>query len=145
VREEKRMGRRKSPTLTEVELEFMQAIWSLGGEVTTDQVQEALAKEGHKLAGGSVRKMLQILMEKGYVERRRLGRGHLYSPLVSCSQARNHMLLDLLKRAFDGSAALMVGTLIESRAVRDADVKEISKLLKARSSAKGKRRTRSKK
>ena len=41
------MARRKSRTLTEVELEFMQVVWK-AGEAATGDVQNALRKQGRR-------------------------------------------------------------------------------------------------
>ena len=75
------MARRKSTTLTEVELEFMQEIWAQG-EVSTDDIQKALSEKGRDLTDGSIRKILSILLHKGYLDRRRDGRGFLYCARV---------------------------------------------------------------
>ena len=72
------MARRKSRTLTELELEIMQVVWD-EEEVTSEVVASALAKTGQPLAPPSVRTMLGILQEKGYVSRRREGRGYIYT------------------------------------------------------------------
>jgi BlaI family penicillinase repressor len=125
------MPRRKTATLTQVELEFMQVIWP-AGEVTTEDVQNALAGEGRALADGSVRKVLGILVQKGYLSRRREGRAFLYKPTVPQGQAQRSMLLDLVKRAFGGSAALMVAALLESSTVRDKELREIKRLIAQR-------------
>ena len=73
------MGRRKSSTFTEVELEFMQVIWA-AGEVSTDHVLEVLKGRGRNLSDGSIRKVLSILVQKGHLTRRREGRAFLYKP-----------------------------------------------------------------
>ena len=125
------MARRKSRTLTEVELEFMQVVWNVG-EVTTESVLEALASQGRHLSDGSVRKMLSILVRKGYLSRRRLGRGFLYKARVDEREATKKMVTDLLKRAFDGQAALMVATLLESRTLCKKDIEEIKRLIASR-------------
>ena len=39
------------------------------------------------------------------------------------------MVMDLLDRAFGGSAALMVASLLDSRAVRKKDIQEIKRLI----------------
>jgi len=39
------------------------------------------------------------------------------------------MLADLLKRAFDGSAALLATSLLDSREVRKGDIEEIRRLI----------------
>ena len=125
------MARRKSRTLTDVELEFMQIIWG-NGEVSTEDIQQALLKQDRDLADGSIRKVLSILVEKGYVVRRREGRGFLYRALVEKTQANRNLVTDLLKRAFDGSAALMVASLVDSRNIKKKDLNAIKKLLDAK-------------
>ncbi len=125
------MRRRRSGRLTEVELEFMQVLWP-AGEVTVQDVMRTLKDQGRPLTNGSVRKMLSILMRKGYVTRRREGRRHIYQPTVPAEQAHKKMVLDLLGRAFGGSAALMVATLLDSNAVTKKDIGEIKKLIAER-------------
>ena len=122
------MARRKARTPTEVELEFLQVVWDRD-EVTTEDVQRALKKKGRPLADGSVRKVLSILEEKGYVSRRPRGRGFLYQAIVPREKANRRMVTDLLKRAFGGSAALMVASLMDSQAVSAKDVEEIKRLI----------------
>ncbi len=122
------MGRRKSPTFTEVELEFMQVIWA-AGEVSTDHVQEVLNERGRNLSDGSIRKVLSILIEKGHLTRRREGRAFLYKPKVREGQAHRKMVQDLVKRAFGGSAGLMVAALFDSNALNERDLKDIKRLI----------------
>jgi predicted transcriptional regulator len=76
--------------------------------------------------------MLSILLAKGYLERRREGLSFLYKPTVDEHQARRTMVGDLLKRAFDGKAALMVAAMIEGRDVREEDLEEITRLIAER-------------
>lgn len=125
------MGRRKSRTYTEVELEFMQVIWA-AGEVTTDHVQKVLKGRGRNLSDGSIRKILSILIEKGHLTRRRDGRAFLYKPTVREGQAHRKMVQDLVKRAFGGSAGLMVAALFDGNALNERDLKEIKRLIAQR-------------
>ena len=122
------MARRKTRTLTEVELEFMHVVWD-HGEVTTGDAMDSLRKQGRDLADGTVRKMLSILVTKGYLTRRKNGRGFIYKPKVGKGQATTNMVVDLVKRAFSGNASLMVAALIDSNAVRDRDIPEIKQLI----------------
>jgi predicted transcriptional regulator len=123
--------RRKSRTLTEVELEFMDVVWD-EGEVTTEAVQNALRRRGRPLSDGSVRKVLSILETKGYLDRRQEGRGFLYWATVDRDQARRGMIKDLVDRAFDGSASLMVAALINSKNVGRKELAEIQRLVDRR-------------
>jgi len=125
------VARRKSRTLTEVELEFMQEIWRVG-EVTTDDVVDALRRRGRKLTDGSVRKVLSILHAKGYVSRRPQGRAFIYWATVPKAQASRGMVMDLVQRAFGGSAALMVAALVEGESVSDQELAQIKRLIAQR-------------
>lgn len=120
----------KRRILTEVELEIMQVVWA-SEEITAEGIVEVLAQQGRELTGGSVRKMLSILERKGYVTRRPSGRGKafLYKAMVPQGKANRKMVLDLLKRAFGGSGALMVAALLETQAVNQKDIEKIGKLI----------------
>ena len=125
------MARRKARTLTEVELEFMQVVWE-EGEVTTERLMERLSARGRDLADGSVRKMLSILSEKGYLSRRREGRGFVYEARVGRERATRKMVDELCRRAFGGSAALMVSALFDGRGVGDEELDAIKQLIAGR-------------
>ena len=122
------MARRKSPTFTEVELEFMHIIWDRD-EVTTDDIQNVLKERGRDLSDGSIRKILSILLSKGHLTRRRLGRSFYYKPRVEKNQAQRNMVQDLLKRAFDGSVSHMVAALFDSRSIDKNDIAEVKRLI----------------
>ncbi len=78
------MANRKTSTFTEVELEFMQLLWDLG-EMSPDEMLQALHGKGRRLADGSVRKILSILLDKGHVTRKRDGRTYRYQAEVAAS------------------------------------------------------------
>jgi len=125
------MARHKTRTLTEVELEFMKVLWTKG-EASTEDMQAALGERGRDLADGSVRKVLSILERKGYAERRRDGRGFLYKAKVQEDEAHRSLVQDLLSRAFGGSAALLVASLLDTAPVRRKDVEAIKRLIAER-------------
>jgi len=112
----------------------MQVVWE-AGEVTTEDVLDRLRRQDRRLSDGSVRKVLSILAAKGYVSRRPAGRGFRYRAEVPKDQANRHMLLDLVDRAFRGSGALMVASLLGSRAVSDRDLKKIKRMIAEREKA----------
>ena len=125
------MARRPTPTLTQVELEFMQVLWARG-KATTEDVQNALRRKNRALADGSIRKVLSILMAKGYVSRTRSGRGFVYRAKVHRGHANGRLVTDLLERAFGGSPALMVAALMESGGVCGKDLAQIKQLIAER-------------
>ncbi len=123
------MARRKSRTLTELELEIMQVIWGKG-EATVEDIHGALQKSNKPLARPSIRTMLAILREKGYLTRKPFGRGHVYRPKVQPDQAQRSFLKDIVERVFDGSASNLVTALVNSRMVSQKDLAEIRRLIR---------------
>jgi len=123
------MARRKSPTYTEVELEFMHIVWEKG-EVSTEDMQNTLGERGRELSDGSIRKILSILLTKGHLVRRRNGRSYYYRPKVEKDQAQLNMVQDLLNRAFHGSVSLMVASLFNSRDIDGEEIREVKKMIK---------------
>jgi len=122
------MARRKSRTFTEVELEFMQILWS-AGEATPDDIQAALAEQNRELTGGSIRNVLAILADKGYITRRKKGKTFMYSARIHEEQARKSVIQDILSRVFDGSESLMVAALLKNREVDSNELAEIERLI----------------
>ena len=129
------MPRRKSRTLTEVELEFMQVVWQ-AGEMTPEEVLEQLRRQGRDLSDGSVRKILSILVTKGYLSRRPEGRTFRYRAEVPKHRANRSLLMDLVNRAFAGSPALMVAALLDGPRLSDKDLKKIKQLISQREKSK---------
>jgi predicted transcriptional regulator len=122
------VARRKSPTLTEVELEMMEILWQKG-EATVADVVEALPDA--RLAYSSVLTMMRILEKKSYVEHKREGRAFIYRPLVDRQQARKTVIGYLLKRFFNNSPELLVVNLLEHEDVGDAELERLKRLIDA--------------
>ena len=121
-------GRRKSRTLTEVELEFMHILWR-EGEATPTDVMRHLEESGRPLSDGSVRKMLSILVAKGHAQRRQAGRAFLYRATASQQRTQAVLTGDLLSRAFGGSPALLVASLLENRRINSKELARIRELI----------------
>lgn len=125
------MARRKTETFTDVELAFMHILWERG-EASTEHMMDELAKSGRPLTDGSIRKVLGILVDKGHVIRQKSGRSFIYSPVVSRREANRKMVCDLLGRAFGGSTAYMVASLLDSNPVPKEDLDAIERLIAER-------------
>jgi BlaI family transcriptional regulator, penicillinase repressor len=122
------MPRWKSRTLTEGELDFMRALWALG-EAAPEEIQEALARQGREVTGGTIRNVLAVLMEKKYAARRKQGKAHLYRATVSEEQALAEMAGNLLSGAFGGSESLLVAALLKNREVNPDELAAIETLI----------------
>jgi len=119
---------RKSRKFTDVELQFMKVLWEKG-EAAPDEIDEALSNIGRNLTYGTIRNMLVVMIEKGYVARRKQGKVYLYKAIVEENEARKTMLRDMLSRVFDGSESSMVATLLSSNDVHENELDEIRRLV----------------
>ena len=125
------VARRKTRTLTDLELEIMRLVWA-EEEVSVEGIEASLRKAGRPLSQQSIRTMLAILREKGYVKRRPVGRGHAYREAVRAEQAESTILRDLIDRLYDGSASSLVATLVNQGMVSKEDLAEARRLIRKR-------------
>jgi len=120
------VARRKSPTLTEVELELMDVLWEKG-RATVSEIVEALPDE--RLAYSSVLTMMRILEQKGYVEHEKEGRAFVYRPVVDRQQAQKSVIGYLLKRFFNNSPELLVVNLLETEELGPAEIEKLKEMI----------------
>jgi len=120
------VARRKSPTLTEVELELMEVLWQKG-EASVGEIVEALPEE--RLAYSSVLTVMRILEQKGYVTHEKEGRAFIYRPIVDRQQARKNVVGYLLRRFFDNSPELLVVNLLENENLSQTEVDRLKRLI----------------
>lgn len=92
---------RQSKLLTETELELMTILWKLG-EGSVSEVLEQLSQE-RDLAYTSVSTILRILEQKGILDTRKEGRGHIYTPLVTKSDYEIRTVKHVVDRVFNGT------------------------------------------
>jgi len=103
---------------TESELEILQVMWSKG-QCTVRDVHEELAK--NKDAGYTTTlKLMQIMHDKGMVERDTSSKTHLYKALFTQEQAQSNALDKILSTVFKGSTSnLVIQALGQHRASQD--------------------------
>lgn len=90
-----------SRPLPELELEVMKVLWSLETGTVAD-VKEQLDPR-RPLAYTTVMTVLDRLSRKGAVTRKKQGRGYLYRPAISSSDAREVAIDRLLSDYFNNS------------------------------------------
>lgn len=119
------------PKPTEGELELLQVLWSRG-TATVREVHDEIAKR-HHVGYTSVLKLLQIMAEKGLVQRNEAGKAHLYRATVSQEETQSQMLRDLSDRLFSGSAAQLAMHALSMQPASAKELEEVRKLLAERS------------
>lgn len=112
---------------TDAELAILRVLWERGAS-TVRQVFEVLSAE-KELGYTTVLKMLQIMNEKGLVQRDVTDRVHVFSTTQTRTQTQRHMLDDLLDKAFGGSSTSLVMQALATRKASREELAEIRKLL----------------
>lgn len=117
------------PTLTGQELEIMKVIWKLE-TATVRQVYETLL-ERRRIAYTTVMTMMNILEQKGYLNKQQQDRAYLYQPAQPQQQVIRSMVREFLERVFNGSAEPLLAHLIEDRHLTEKDLEEIRKSIRS--------------
>ena len=120
------MGRSR-PRPTDSELAILRILWERG-PATVRQVHEALA-DIRDTGYTTTLKLMQIMAEKGLVERDETARTHVYSAAVNEQQTQRQLVKDLVDRAFGGSAAALVLHALNTEGATAAQLEEIRKLI----------------
>jgi len=115
------------PRPTDAELAILRVLWERGPS-TVRQVFEVLSAE-RELGYTTVLKMLQIMDEKGLVQRDATDRTHVFSTTETQIQTQRNMLDDLLDKAFGGSSLNLVMQALATRKASRAELAEIRKML----------------
>jgi len=121
------MARPSSRHPTELELEILKILWRQG-PLPVRQVREALAPSRDP-AYTSVMTIMNIMVEKGYLARRKEGPSFVYRPRISEKKTTGGMLRDMVNRVFDGSAVAVVVNLLETADVNEGELKELRGVL----------------
>lgn len=117
--------RHKHPT--PAELEILKILWE-HGTLTVRGVLDALGPRKRR-AYTSVMSLLNVMTEKGYLERQPQGRAFVYSPRMDRDVTAKSLLGDLLGRVFEGSASTLVAHLLEQSHPSAEELEEIHGLI----------------
>src|SRR5947209_929356 len=120
--------RRRNETLTGQELEIMKVIWELE-EATVRDVYEKLL-ERRSIAYTTVMTMMNILEQKGQLQRRPADRAFVYRPARPKQKVIREMVREFVNRVFDGAAEPLLMHLVEDKKLSAEDVAEIERLLR---------------
>ncbi len=117
------MTKTKLPRPTDAELDILRVLWAQGPSTVRD-VHSALEKE-RPIGYTTVLKLMQIMAEKGLVERDERERAHVYSAALAKEQTQRQLVRHLVERAFGGSATKLV---LQALATEKASAEEIRQM-----------------
>lgn len=114
---------------TNSELEILQIIWQKGS-CTVRDVNEQLAREkGTEIGYTTTLKLMQIMHEKGLLERETCSRTHIYKALISRSKTSQNLLDTLIDTVFNGSASQLVMQALSNKKSSREEIEMIKKYL----------------
>lgn len=118
---------------TEAELSILNVLWDHGPS-TVREVQESLQDEpGYT----TVLKFLQIMYEKGIVDRKKDGRAHRYWSLLGQEETQQKMLGEFTDRLFNGSIRQLMQRAVSSEELNRDDLDRLQDLLQELKDQKG--------
>jgi len=114
---------------TESELEILQVLWS-ADSCTVRDVNEKLSKQkGIEVGYTTTLKLMQIMLEKGLVERNTTHRTHIYKALISEDDTRKNIVDKIIDTVFKGSAADLVMQALSNKSASQDELKLIRDFL----------------
>jgi BlaI family transcriptional regulator, penicillinase repressor len=121
------MNRTPAPRPTDAELAILRVLWDRGPS-TVRQVHDVLAAE-RQAAYTTALKLLQIMTEKGLVERDERDRTHIYRARLSEETTQRQLVRDLVDRAFAGSSSKLVMQALATRRASPEELRDIRKAI----------------
>lgn len=123
------MARQGSGHPTQLELEILKVLWN-ESPLPVREVRARLSKDADRtLAHSSVITMLNIMVRKGYLQRRKVANAFHFSAAAKKKHVARGLLGDLVSRLFDGSPSAMVLNLLETSDFDTAELREIRKIV----------------
>ena len=116
------------PKLTKLELQIMEALWSLGAS-SIREIQEAFP-ERDRPAYTTVQTTVYRMERKKVLRRvKKISNAHIFEAIISRHAAQRRLIDDLLN-LFGGRSQPVMAHLIESGKLTLEDVKEAQKILR---------------
>lgn len=129
------MVQKKQNKLSRLELEVMDAVWTLGSG-SVREIQERLP-ERKRPAYTTVQTIVYRLEEKGAVRRvKKVGNAHIFEAIVT-RKAAHGRLIDELLNVFGGSPRSLMAQLVETGQLTLEDIKSLEKTLAERPAKRG--------
>jgi BlaI family transcriptional regulator, penicillinase repressor len=113
--------------LTKAEEQVMQALWEAGEGFIRDVMDRMPVPKPHQ---NTVSTILKILVEKGFVSTRLIGRQHQYYPLVTKSAYSRASIKTMVKSYFGGSFSDAVSFMVQDKSLSVDDLETLLQQIK---------------
>lgn len=122
------MMTKKTPHPTDSELEILQLLWQKGAS-SVRNINDIL-NEKRAVGYTTTLKMMQIMLEKGLVNRNEDQRTHIYSAAVQEQDTQKKLLDNFVASAFRGASMKMVIQALGNHDASKEELNEIKALIK---------------
>lgn len=112
---------------TEAELEILQVLWTYGPS-NVRFVNDKLKAE-RNVGYTTTLKVMQIMTEKGMLERDKKSRTHIYKAVIEESETKNQLIDKFISTLFGGSTSGMVLQALGNQKCSTQELSEIKKLI----------------
>jgi len=114
---------------TKSELEILQVLWKHGPS-TVRFVNDQLNEQKREVQYTSTLKLMQIMVEKGSLNRDESQMKHVYRAAAEEGKTKSFLLERFVDTMFNGSASSLVMQLLDNKKPSQKEVDEIKKLIK---------------
>jgi BlaI family penicillinase repressor len=112
---------------TEGEMEILQVLWKKGNS-TVREVHETIDKKDSGYT--TTLKLMQIMHEKGLVDRDTSSKTHIYRALISQEKTQQQLVKKMIDNVFNGSAARLVMQALGNKTASKEEIDLIKEYLK---------------
>src|SRR5882762_793110 len=117
----------KEPTRSE--LEILQVLWA-NGPSTARFVNDHLNKEKREVIYMSTLKVMQLMLEKGLLEKDESAKAHIYRAAVEEKKTKGILLDKVVENLFGGSAGNLMMQLLGNKKLTPKEMMEYVELIK---------------
>lgn len=125
----KKNGKENNPEPTRSELEILQVLWQQGPS-TVRTVNDILNEQKREVQYTSTLKLMQIMVEKGFLQRDESQMKHIYSSAVEEQSTKSHLLDRFVDTMYNGSASSLMMQLLGNKKTSKKELDAIRELLK---------------
>ena len=114
---------------TASELAILQLLWE-NGPLSVKEIHEVL-DQNKSVVYTTVLKTMQVMMERGMLDRSSEGRKHIYRAIIAQTATQDKLLDSFLEKTFGGSAKKLVMRALGSHTPDKAELEELKAYIDA--------------
>jgi predicted transcriptional regulator len=112
------------PSFTAGESEMMRILWDYGEQ----KPSEIQGKHPRRIKNAALRFQLKILLEKGHIARRKIGKAYYYKAVTQRKGAFKKVVRRMAEIYCQGSTAGLIAELIRTEKLNDDEILELRQL-----------------